>query len=39
MSFRHKTEYEIKVFHPLKIHQYTKFNGPNLTGANFASTT
>jgi hypothetical protein len=28
----------LKVFHPLKIYQYTKFHGPTLTGANFAST-
>jgi hypothetical protein len=28
----------LKVVHPLKIYQYTKFRGPTLTGANFAST-
>jgi hypothetical protein len=28
----------LKVVHPLKIHQYTKFHGPTLTGASFAST-
>jgi hypothetical protein len=27
-----------KNFHPLKIYQYTKFHGPTLTGAIFAST-
>jgi hypothetical protein len=27
----------LKVVHPLKIYQYTKFNGPTLTGASFAS--
>jgi hypothetical protein len=29
---------ELKVVHPLKIYQYTKFHGPTLTGASFAST-
>jgi hypothetical protein len=28
----------LKVVHPLKIYQYTKFHGPTLTGASFAST-
>jgi hypothetical protein len=28
----------LKVVYPLKIYQYTKFHGPTLTGANFAST-
>jgi hypothetical protein len=28
----------IKVVHPLKIYQYTKFHGPTLTGVSFAST-
>jgi hypothetical protein len=28
----------LKVVHPLEIHQYTKFHGPTLTGASFAST-
>jgi hypothetical protein len=28
----------LKVAHPLKIYQYTKFHGPTLTGASFAST-
>jgi hypothetical protein len=28
----------LKVVHPLKIYQYTKFRGPTLTGASFAST-
>jgi hypothetical protein len=28
----------IKVVHTLKIYQYTKFHGPTLTGAGFAST-
>jgi hypothetical protein len=28
----------LKVAHPLKIYQYTKFHGPTLTGADFAST-
>jgi hypothetical protein len=27
----------LKVVHPLKIDQYTKFHGPTLTGASFAS--
>jgi hypothetical protein len=27
-----------KVVHRLKIYQYTKFHGPTLTGASFAST-
>jgi hypothetical protein len=27
----------LKVVHPLKIYQYTKFDGPTLTGASFAS--
>jgi hypothetical protein len=27
----------IKVFHPLKINQLTKFHGPALTGASFPS--
>jgi hypothetical protein len=29
--------YLLKVVHPLKIYQYTKFHGPTLTGASFAS--
>jgi hypothetical protein len=29
----------LKVVHPLNIDQYTKFHGPTLTGASFASTT
>jgi hypothetical protein len=28
----------LKVVHLLKIYQYTKFHGPTLTGASFAST-
>jgi hypothetical protein len=28
----------LQVVHPLKIYQYTKFHGPTLTGARFAST-
>jgi hypothetical protein len=28
----------LKVVHPLKIYQYTKFHVPMLTGASFAST-
>jgi hypothetical protein len=28
----------LKVVHPFKIYQYTKFHGPTLTGASFAST-
>jgi hypothetical protein len=28
----------LKVVHPLKIYQYTKFHGPTLIGASFAST-
>jgi hypothetical protein len=28
----------LKVVHPLKIYQYTKFHVPTLTGANFAFT-
>jgi hypothetical protein len=28
----------LKVVHPLKIYQYTKFDGRTLTGASFAST-
>jgi hypothetical protein len=28
----------LKVVHPLKIYQYTKFHGSTLTGASFAST-
>jgi hypothetical protein len=28
----------LKVVHPLKIYQYTKFHGPTLTSASFAST-
>jgi hypothetical protein len=28
----------LKVVNPLKIYQYTKFHGPTLTGASFAST-
>jgi hypothetical protein len=28
----------LKVVHPSKIYQYTKFHGPTLTGASFAST-
>jgi hypothetical protein len=28
----------LKVFHPLKIYQHTKFHGPTLTGSNFAFT-
>jgi hypothetical protein len=28
----------LKVVHPLKVYQYTKFHGPTLTGASFAST-
>jgi hypothetical protein len=28
----------LKVVHALKIYQYTKFHGPTLTGASFAST-
>jgi hypothetical protein len=28
----------LKVVHPLKVYQYTKFNGPTLIGASFAST-
>jgi hypothetical protein len=28
----------LKVVHPLKIYQHTKFHGPTLTGASFAST-
>jgi hypothetical protein len=28
----------LKVVHPLKIYQYTKFHCPMLTGASFAST-
>jgi hypothetical protein len=28
----------IKDVHPLKIYQHTKFHGPTLTGASFAST-
>jgi hypothetical protein len=28
----------IKFVHPLKIYHYTKFHGPTLTGASFAST-
>jgi hypothetical protein len=28
----------LKVVHPLKLYQYTKFHGPTLTGASFAST-
>jgi hypothetical protein len=28
----------LKVVHPLKIYQYTKFHGPMLTGASFLST-
>jgi hypothetical protein len=28
----------LKVVHPLKIYQNTKFNGPTLIGASFAST-
>jgi hypothetical protein len=28
----------IKVIHPLKIYQYTKFHVPTLTGASFVST-
>jgi hypothetical protein len=27
----------LKAVHPLKIYQYTKFHGPTLTGASFAS--
>jgi hypothetical protein len=29
----------VKVVHPLKIYQNTKFHGPTLTGASFTSTT
>jgi hypothetical protein len=29
---------ELKVVHPLRIYQCTKFHGPTLTGASFAST-
>jgi hypothetical protein len=28
----------LKVVHPLKIYQFSKFNGSTLTGASFAST-
>jgi hypothetical protein len=28
----------LKVVHPLKIYQYTKFHGSTLTGASFTST-
>jgi hypothetical protein len=28
----------LKVARPLKVYQYTKFDGPTLTGASFAST-
>jgi hypothetical protein len=28
----------LKVVHPLKIYQYTKFHGPTLTESSFAST-
>jgi hypothetical protein len=28
----------IKSCYPLKVYQYTKFHGPTLTGAGFAST-
>jgi hypothetical protein len=28
----------LKVVHPLKVYQYTKYHGPMLTGASFAST-
>jgi hypothetical protein len=28
----------LKVVHPLKIYQYTKYYGPTLTGESFAST-
>jgi hypothetical protein len=28
----------LKVVNPLKSYQYTKFHGPTLTGASFAST-
>jgi hypothetical protein len=27
----------LKVVHPLKIYQHTKYHGPTLTGASFAS--
>jgi hypothetical protein len=29
---------KLKVVHPLKIYQYTKFHGHTLTGASFANT-
>jgi hypothetical protein len=29
---------ELKVVHPLNVYQYTKFHGPTLNGASFAST-
>jgi hypothetical protein len=33
------TEYkELKLVHPLKLYQHTKFHGPTLTGVSFAST-
>jgi hypothetical protein len=28
----------LKVVHPLKMYQYSKFHGPRFTGASFAST-
>jgi hypothetical protein len=38
LIFHQKKKALLKVVNPLKIHQYTKFHGPTLTGASFAST-